>query len=279
MELQRILCPVDFSDLSALALRYSLMLTSCGDARITVAYADTFSPPPYFTESKLEALEHQFREAFRGAEAALSRFVKETLGAQAATGVGLRVVEALPADGIRRLALETKQDLIVMGTHGRSGINRLMLGSVAERVLREVEVPVLTVRGEMAKALDPPKSILVAVNNTPAARAALLMAAGLAGCFGGEVTALHVRENRPDRDIADLCAWMPEEARSHCTLKEVTREGDPAEQIVSLAREMPCDLLVIGAQPRRFFERTVLGSTTARVVRHSPCPVLTVNGK
>ncbi|RPI19088.1 MAG: universal stress protein, partial [Acidobacteriales bacterium] len=50
MELRRILCPVDFSDLSALALRYSLLLTRCGDARITVAYADTFSPPPYFTE-------------------------------------------------------------------------------------------------------------------------------------------------------------------------------------------------------------------------------------
>ncbi len=279
MEIRQILAPVDFSDLSSHALRYASMLTRCGNARLVVAYAESFSAPPYFTEGQVGELERQFRDAFRGAESALRRFVDEQLGAEAGSAADLRVVEAMPADGVHRVARETKADLIVMGTHGRSGVNRLMLGSVAERVLRESAVPVLTVRGDSATATTTPKTILCPVNDTPAAREALVMAAHLARCFDGNILALHVKESHPGQGIGDLCAWMPDQLRSHCDIKELTREGDAAEEIVSLARETPCDLLVIGARHRRFFDSTVLGSTTARVVRHAPCPVLTVYAK
>jgi len=279
MEIRQILSPVDFSELSAHALRYASMLARCGNARLVAAYAESFSPPPYFTEGQLGELERQFRDAFRGAESALRRFVDAELDAEAASTTEVRIVEAMPVDGIRRLTREIKTDLIVMGTHGRSGVNRLMLGSVAERLLRESDVPVLTVRGDTAAAMTPPKTILCPVNNTPAAREALLMAAHLARCFGGNVVALHVKEGHPGQGIGDLCAWVPDEIRSHCTLRELTREGEAAEEIVSLAKETPCDLLVIGARHRRFFDSTVLGSTTARVVRHAPCPVLTVYAK
>ena len=279
MELRQILCPVDFSDLSAHALRYASMLARCGNARLVVAYAESFSPPPYFTESQLGELERQTRDAFRGAESALRRFVDAELDAEAASATEVRIVEALPVDGIRRLSREIKADLIVMGTHGRSGVNRLMLGSVAERLLRESEVPVLTVRGDSATAVTPPKTILCPVNNTPAAHEALSMAVYLARCFDGNVVALHVKEGHAGQGIGNLCAWVPDEMRSHCTIRELTREGEAAEEIVSLAKETPCDLLVIGARHRRFFDSTVLGSTTARVVRHAPCPVLIVYSK
>lgn len=279
MELRRILSPVDFSDLSAHALRYASMLTRCGNARLVVAYAESFSPPPYFTKGQLGELERQFRNAFQGAESALRRFVDAQLVAEAASATEVRVVEAMPVDGIRQIAQEAKVDLIVMGTHGRSGVNRLMLGSVAERLLRESDVPVLTVRGDTAAAITPPKTILCPVNNTSAAREALSMAAHLARCFGGNVVALYVKEGHAGQGIGDLCAWVPDEIRSHCTIKELTREGEAAEEIVSLAKETPCDLMVIGARHRRFFDSTVLGSTTARVVRHAPCPVLTVYAK
>lgn len=276
MEIRQILSPVDFSDLSGHALRYASMLTRCGNARLVAAYAETFSPPPYFTGRQVGELERQFRDAFRGAESALRRFVDAELDAEAASATEVRVVEALPVDGIRRLTRELKADLVVMGTHGRSGVNRLMLGSVAERVLRESEVPVLTVRGDTAAAVTPPKNILCPVNNTPAGREALSMAMHLARCFGGNVVALHVNEGGAAQAIGDLCGWVPEEFRSHCTIQELTREGDAAEEIVSLAKETPCDLLVIGARHRLFFDSTVLGATTARVVRHAPCAVLTV---
>ena len=279
MELRQILCPVDFSNLSAHALRYASMLARCENARLVVAYAESFSPPSYFTEGQLGELERQTRDAFRGADSALRRFVDAELDAEAASATEVRIVEAMPVDGIVRLTRDIKADLIVMGTHGRRGMNRLMLGSVAERLLRESEVPVLTVCGDTAAAMTPSKTILCPVNNTPAAREALSMAAHLASCLGGNVVALHVKEDHAGQGIGDLCAWVPDDVRSHCTIKELTRDGDAAEEIVSLAKETPCDLLVIGARHRRFFDSTVLGSTTARVVRHAPCPVLTVYAK
>ncbi len=279
MELRRILSPVDFSALSAHALRYASLLARCGKARLVGAYAESFSPPPYFTEDQVGELERQFHDAFQGAEVALRRFVNAELGTEAGSETEVKVVEAMPVDGILRLTRDIKADLIVMGTHGRSGLNRLMLGSVAERVLRESEIPVLTVRGDTVAAVMPPQTILCPVNNTPAAREALSIAAHLARCFGGNIVVVHVKEDHTGQGIGDLCAWVPNELRSHCTIREVTREGEAAEEIVTLARETPCDLLVIGARHRRFFDSTVLGSTTARVVRHAPCPVLTVYAK
>ena len=70
-----------------------------------------------------------------------------------------------------------------------------------------------------------------------------------------------------------------DEIGSHCIIRELTREGEAAEEIVALAKKTPCDLLVIGARHRRWFDSTVPGSTTARAVRHTPCPVLTVYAK
>ncbi|MFB3777270.1 MAG: universal stress protein [Bryobacteraceae bacterium] len=145
MELSNILCPVDFSDLSARALRYAAMLARLSGARLTVVYAHSFSAPSYFTTGKLEDLERQFRESLHEAEAELQRFAQKETGG---LPVDARIVEAHPVDAIKKTAAEIDADLIVMGTHGRSGLNRLMLGSVAEGVLRESLVPVLTVRGE-----------------------------------------------------------------------------------------------------------------------------------
>lgn len=146
MQPSHILCPVDLSELSAEALRYAAGLARGLGARLTVLYAETFSAPPYFTRSKLDELERQFRSSFQEAESALRAFVEKEVTGEAE----LLVVEGLPVDAIHKAARETKADLIVMGTHGRGGLKRLMLGSVTDRVLRESEVPVLTVRGRHA---------------------------------------------------------------------------------------------------------------------------------
>jgi universal stress protein A len=145
--MHQILCPVDFSGVSAAALRYANVFARSWDARITVVYAEPFSPPPYFTHSQIAELEENFQASRAQAESVLRSFVEKTLG-EAAPDISIRVVEAPPAEAIRRVAAETRADLIVMGTHGRTGLRRLALGSVAEKVLRESEVPVLTVRSE-----------------------------------------------------------------------------------------------------------------------------------
>jgi len=271
-----ILAPVDFSDLSALALRYAAALASRSAARLALMYANVFSPPPYFTENNLNELERQFRASFAEAGKGLRRFAETTLG-DGAAGVEMHVSEGPPAHTILRYAAENGVDLIAMGTHGPGGVNRWMMGSVAERVLRGSHVPVLTVRpGKPAAAPVEIRHILCPVNESASARKALVTAMDLAFCFGARVTAMHVQEERAKGPIADLCAWIAENQRGNCEIREIVRQGDAATEIVSAAAETDCDLAVIGAQHRAFFDSTVLGTTTVRVVRHARCPVLTV---
>ncbi len=266
-----ILCPVDFSELSGHALRQAVRLAACGPGKVVAAYANWFEAPAYFTEGRIEELKQEFTDSLHEANSALSAFVQATLGDPSA--VETRVVEGLPADAIRKLIDDVRANLIVMGTHGRTGYNRWMLGSVAERVLRESPVPVLTVRGPAER---PIRNILCPVSDTPLSRDALSAAAGLAACFDGAVTALNVQVPGGAHPMANLCSWVPAQERARCNIRELVRHGDAAEQIVALAAEESFDLIVLGAPRRRFFEGMVLGTTTLRTVRHAPCPVLTV---
>ena len=154
-----------------------------------------------------------------------------------------------------------------------TGLNRWMLGSVAERVLRQSPVPVLTVRNAPRGVI---KNILTPLNDTDLSRHVLSVAVRFAACFDATVTALHVQETRGDAPVVNLCDWIGPEDRSRCNIRELLRHGDPAEEIVALASETACDLLVIGAPQRRFFEGKVLSRTALRVVRHAPCPVLSI---
>jgi len=274
---ETILCPVDFSDISAHALHAaSLLAARCGPAKIVAMYANWLETPPYFTAGRISDLQTEFRESLRLAEESLEMFVRSTLG-ERVDSVELRTVEALPADGILQLAAQTDADLIVMGTHGRSGLNRWMLGSVAERVLRESPVPVLTVRSTLR---EPIRQVLCPVHDTELSRRALSLAAGISACFDASLSVLHVHEPSGTRSISDLCSWIPAEERARCAIRELVRHGgsplDAAEEIVKLATEEPFDLVVLGAARRRFFEGMVLGTTTLRTVRHAPCPVLTL---
>lgn len=210
----------------------------------------------------------------RNAERSLRSFVEPTLD-DAAGAVEIKVVEGVPVDTIQRIASNVRADLIVMGTHGRTGLNRWMLGSVAERVLRESSVPVLTVR---ARPPAPIRHIPSPVNDTQLSRHALTAAMENGACLDAAVTVLHVGETRGLASVADLCEWVGAENRSRCQVREWVQHGDRAEEIVALASNTPCDLLVIGAPGQRFFDGMVLSRTALRVVRHAPCPVLSIGG-
>jgi len=274
---RHILAPVDFSQLSQLALRYAAAFSRCSGAKLTVLHVSSFDVPPYFTKGQLEQIQEQLRASQGRARQDLADFARAALEAELPEH-DLLVIEGRPAEGILRAASRTGADLIAMGTHGRSGFNRLMLGSVTERVLREADVPVLTVRRETPAPAEPLqiREILCPVNDTAIARKALAQAAQMARCFGATLTVLHVHEAKADDGIADLCAWVPPEQRAQCRIRELERSGEASREIIGQAADSGCDLLVIGAQHRRFFDTTVVGSTSVRVVRHAPCPVLTV---
>lgn len=269
---ETILVPVDFSQISAHALETAHMLAErCGPSDLVAMYANWFEAPPYFTSGRLEELQKEFRDSLAFAEQSLRSFVESTLGTS--QGVHVRAMEALPADGIRQLAALKQADLIVMGTHGRTGFNRWMLGSVAERVLRESPAPVLTVR---SAPREPIRRVLCPVHDTELSRRALTLAAGISACFQASLTVLHVNEPSAAHPVTDLCSWIPREERARCDIRELDRHGNASEEIVRLAADEPYDLIVLGAPRRRFFDGMILGTTTLRTVRHAPCPVLTV---
>ncbi|HZU29405.1 MAG TPA: universal stress protein [Bryobacteraceae bacterium] len=264
-----IVCPVDFSDLSALALRYADALARCAGATLVVVYANPFLPPPHLNTEQVAEMERQFRRSHAEADQSVRRFVGSILIGDAAN-IEIRVVEALPVEGIRAAAEDVRAGIIVVGTHGQSGVNRLMMGSVAERLINESPLPVLTVRGSGAQLNI--RRILCAVDNTGLSRRALAWACRIGRCFGAQVIALHVREPGEPSGIDDLRSWIPETMSAGALL----REGDPAAEIVSAAAE--ADLVVIGAHHRRFHGAQSIGHTTVRVVRHAPTPVMTVVG-
>jgi nucleotide-binding universal stress UspA family protein len=276
-EIQNVLCPVDFSETSGGALRYAAGLAACWDAKIFVMHARSPEPSPYCTEDQIEHLVTNRGGVRTDAETALGDFVSAALGKPSAH-LETVVVDGLATDAISIAAERLSSDLIVMGTHGRTGLRRFILGSIAEHTLHTTQIPVLMVRPQFRVPESGPviNDVLCPVNDTVAARRALSWAAGIAGCHGATLTLLHVKEKSPEHAISDLCSWAPSYARALCRVRELTREGRAAEEVLKLASEVNCDLLVVGAWHRALFDRTVIGCTTVPVVRHADCPVLIV---
>ena len=79
-----------------------------------------------------------------------------------------------------------------------------------------------------------------------------------------------------EAEMARLCRGVPAEYSRQCKIQHLVREGSAANEIIAQARSLGCDMIVLGAQHQGFFDSTVIGTTSVRVVRHSPCPVLTV---
>lgn len=142
---REILCPVDFSDSSAAALRLAATVGKCVGARLTLLHAITLTVPSYFTPGRLKELEREVGESREEAGATVRQFAQRVLG-PGAPPVEIMVEEGSPADVIVAIAERLGSEWIVMGTHGRSGVKKWMLGSVAERVVRTSHIPVLVVR-------------------------------------------------------------------------------------------------------------------------------------
>jgi len=284
VQIKRVLAAVDFSDWTGPVLKAAAEIAGERDAALTVVYAEMFLPPPYFTEGVIEQIAASLDKHKEAARDYLQETTQRELGDRAQ--VETRLVEASPTEGILRTAEQMDADLIVMGTHGRSGLNRFLLGSVAEKVLREARAPVLTLRGvgvDGDSCRLPFRKVLCPINYTPVAREALRYAADMARRSGAELivmTSLEGEEGGSEALTREheqrLCADVPEEVQTHCELRPVVRHGSAAEQILRVAADEECDLVVIGAQHRPLLETTILGTTSVRVMRHASCPVLTV---
>ncbi len=142
--MKTILAATDFNELAAAALRFAGTLARRSGAEIVVVYADMFEPPPEFTAAQIESVAQSIERSRRKAKEELERHAAKHIG----PGVRFRtlVVEGTPAAAILHLAQKERVDLIAMGTHGRGALQRFIMGSVADHVIRYAHVPVLTVR-------------------------------------------------------------------------------------------------------------------------------------
>lgn len=298
LAIPRILCPVDFSDTSRHALEYALTLARWYESRVTVLHAclvpAAVSVAPFGGPAGMEptALAVPRRaELRRELEGFIEPYVAEGVPLDLSLGEGLAIEEILHG------AAELPADLIVMGTHGRSGVERLLLGSVAERVLRKAPCPVLTVPPR-ATAVRPPafKRILCAVDFSPSSLQGLAYAVSLAKESDAVLVVLNVLEPLTDLERYEipgfnfseyaetivqtareqLSAAIPSDAREYCQIDEVVRVGKPWREILELAGDNHMDLVVLGVRGRGAADLVLFGSTTQHVVRNAPCPVLTL---
>ena len=275
-QIKQILVPTDLSAFGTAALRYAELFHDRFAASAMVMFANE---PLYPMTSFGESLGVDWNSAAVHDELAkeLRDYVKRAV--RYADTYDLRVIDDVAPAAIADTADEIHADLIIMATHGRTGLPRAVLGSIAERVLRETNVPLLTVNGAaVATQRVAIEAILCPVNFTTVAHDALRYASFVAKKFDARLVVLNVEEEEvPAVDVKrDFGGWIDAAVRDHCDYRQLVVKGGAAEAVMDTANQFRTDLIVIGAQHRRFSDTTMIGSTTERITRAAWQPVLTV---
>jgi nucleotide-binding universal stress UspA family protein len=276
--IKRILVPTDLSEQSAVSLQYARLFAARFGAAVTFFYVDPIVLPME-TVAGFPASAPGTPEHIAQLEREVRAYVGESL-------VGLphdvAAIVGQPVPMIVREEAELAADLVIMATHGLRGWRRLILGSVTEGVLRGGDCPVLSVfRNERHLPAQPRlQKILCPINFTTASRASLEYASHLAAAFHCELLVVHVVEDddhrNPTASDADIRGWIDPAVQDRCTYREIVLRGGAAERVLDCAEDLGADLLVIGAQRKRFRDETVIGTTTERLIRFARIPVLSV---
>ena len=296
-EIRRILCPVDLSDFSPPVLAHAAALARLYGAEITALYVFAgWLPPPG------QGTYPRWMMEIPEARQSITEELKALVDPLATKGhaLSLRTADGDAATEIVRHARDLDADLIVMGTHGRSGFDRFTLGSVTEKVLRKASCPVLTLPPGAAKVAEAVEYRLVLwpTDFSEPSERALELAVSLAVRAKGLVLGLHVVEtfgggplppDSPEYVTAfrryqcdDAKRALHELAGQHegagCPIDEAVVVGKPYQEILRVAADRNVDVIVIGVRGRGSIDLTLFGSTTNQVVRRAPCPVLTLQG-
>jgi len=294
--IETILFATDFSTCAAQAYEYALRMASISKATVHILHVLEFQPgmDPEFPVNRLylDQLRKETGEQFAALE-------------QQARRLNLRIMEhqkmGIPSREIVEAARQFDVNLIVLGTHGRTGIEHVLLGSTAERVIKSAPCPVLAVRDSgvpPARTTDKDapaiaiERILAPIDFSDCSLDALEYAAQTARQFKAKVTIVHVMEpvaygldftlaqprgqDRQERLSARLSELAS--ALKGCGLEAdyALRGGLPAETILNAERAGASDLIVMGTHGRRGFSHFVSGSVAEAVLRRARCPVLAV---
>jgi len=294
LKIKLILCPVDFSEFSSTAFRYALSVAEHYQAKLVVQHIVELWRYPSAGFAASASLYDEFCQALcENGKEHLQEFVKNY--ARGGTQLELVVHQGMAPDSILSFAQANKADVIVMGTHGRRGYDRLMLGSVTDRVMRSASCPVLAVRNpprdlmatddKEGRHVHRLRQILFCTDFSENSGSALNYAISATEEYGAELTLLHVLEEVPssaktEKAIAaateQLDKLIPPKALQTLKIKTAVRIGKPYQQIIQFALEEQIDMVAMGVRGRGALDLAVFGSTTYRVMQLGPCPVLAV---
>lgn len=298
LKIDGILYPTDFSDCASQALPCALRLAERHDAQLHLLHALVLhEADPGNAAYRLPDMEELYEALEQRARDNMTDAVERH------SGDGLEMRQALvrgisAASTILDYAEEKKIDLVVMGTHGRRGLRRLLLGSVTEEVVRVAPCPVLTVPQREAGRFSrgEARRLLVPVDFSEHARLALSYARELATVYDAELHLLHIvddvvypdfyppvmpsggaltdelRDQSMERMRLMLASLDLLDTPTHAHV----RGGRAAPTIAEFAEEISADLIVIASHGLTGLSHMLLGSVTEQVVRRSPCPVFTV---
>lgn len=288
----KVLVAIDFGDPSLEALRQGRVLAHELDAALGVVHVlpATADLAALFPGASLRLVEDEEAATARLRQA-LEEHARKHLGLE----LGTSFVERGAADAaIVERAQAWKADYVVVGSHGRSGLSRMLLGSVAERVARQAPCSVLVARPLSARGV-----VLVATDLSAASLPAIEAGAALARRRNAKLVVISVLEWPGAESVAWAALFGPipalpwEETRAarreaarriieQClvaagaTGEVLLPDGSAATQIVRASEELGAELLVVGTHGRSGLERLALGSVAERAIRAAPCSVLAV---
>jgi len=296
VEFKRILCPVDLSELSVRTLAYAGAIASWYDAHLTALHV-----VPSLTPMDVRTGVEPVSMVYPLSRDEVLEQLRQTVAA-AGLGEGTVALTAEAGEAAATVvdqAVAMRADLLVMGTHGRSGFDRFFLGSVTEKVLRKAPCAVLTVPPH-APATPPSevalRTILCPIDFSSAALEAFGLALDLARHSDASVVLVHAIEFLAEEEpreyahfnVPEFRSYLLEDARQRLEslvsgeprlnrgVRTVVVVGRAHHGILHIAVDEGADLIVMGAQGRGGAALALFGSTTQQVVRGATCPVLTV---
>ena len=294
ISMKKILFPTDFSECADAALAWAMMLARSFDAELIMFHAVVLHGDDVGDEfySRFPDLDKLTQVLLSNADSRLVKAI-EDLGKITVRRKVRRGISA--PDEIIDFARDEAVDLIAMGTHGRRGLRHLILGSVAERVLRHADCPVPTVKKAAKPMHDVVRlqKIVLPVDFSEANKQAVRYACALAGALDAEIEVVHVFEQsvHPSfyaigkKSLMEVDPGL--ESRAELAINEFMQEigadtkftytlveGSPAEEIAKAAAKNRDAMIVIGSHGAGALERLVVGSTTEKVLRLAECPVL-----
>jgi nucleotide-binding universal stress UspA family protein len=292
--ISHILCAIDFSEESRPALAQAAAFARSHGAALTLLHVFVDrpvveSPPTVLTDQDRTRLAARLREF----AAATTPDLPADFRVRQAVFAHEAILEAID---------DIDADLLVMGTHGRSGFRHLLMGSVTEKVIRRAPCPTLIVPPAAAGGGTPEliarRQILCAVDFSPGSLAALAQALNVAQETGARLLVVHavelppvVPDIPPAANLSAVAAQLeadarrrlydliPEAARAYCTVEIAVVEGRAHREILRTATDRKADLIVMGVQGRDALDLLLFGSTTHHVLRAAPCPVLVVHSE